>query len=479
MPIRLAALGVVLCFCAEAQVVVDEGDIHAQLVNGSTVVTLALDNHQDHAVKALIELQWLNLANKQDGLAKTTTTVAPGSSSVEIPLPLSAKIADPLVERLRYRVAPAGTAVTEFAPVHGIVSFANIAGYAFSLRVITPNLAVPGKEYELRVLALHPETGRPIAGVSVACGKSEAISDKDGLAVLSVASAADDYLTGRIGDLSRRQDLPQIPAARGQVRIQCDKPIYQPGQTMHIRILAFAPDGKAEGGAEHSLKVFNEDEDVEYAALLTTSQFGIAATDWDIPGNAKSGEYRIQVDDEDQDDEFRETRIVTIRRYELPSFRVTVHLDRTYYLPHQTAAIEVRADYLFGKPVSAGKVRITEGDTALPLSQGELNPNGRFQTTLTLNEPPFGQEQFIDRHFIAFVTDPSTNRTEQRKFDLRVSRESLHIYVAKEESIPNGRRLWITTYSPDGAPARSEVTLLAGGRALAAGSTFHQAMRAS
>ncbi len=475
MRISLAALGVGWCVCGRAQVVVNEAGIHAHLVNSKTVVTLALTSQRKQPVRALIELQWLGLASERDEVERARVTLPPGQSSIETPMPLSTKIADPLLERLRYQIDPAGRGLAEFVPVKGIVSFANIADYAFSLRVIAPSIVQPGKEYELRVLAVHPVTGQLVAGVHVAYGRSGAISGKDGVTVLPVASDLAEnnpnYVTAQIGDLSRRQGAPEITAARGEVRIQCDKPIYQPGQTMHVRILALAPDGKAEAGAEHSIKIFNESEDVEDAAMLTTSRFGIAATDWEIPTNAKPGEYRIQVDDEGEDGELPATRTVNIRRYELPSFRVSVHLDRTYYLPHQTAAIEVGGEYLFGKPVSTGKVQITEGDEGLHIGQGELNADGRFRTTLELNEPKFGDAKFIDRHFTAFITDSSTNRTEQHKFDVRISCEPLHIYIAKEESTRNGQRLWITTYSPDGAPARSDVTVLGGTRVLAEGRT--------
>jgi MG2 domain/Macroglobulin domain MG3 len=476
MRIPLAALAVVVCVSARAQIAVDEPGTRAHLVNGRTAVTLALDSRRERPVQALIELQWLGLADQQHGLARVSVIVVPGHSSVEIPMPLSDKVADPLLDRLRYQLDPAESNLTAFGSVRGALSFIYIANYAFSLRVIAPTLAQPGKNYELRVLTLHPLSGRPINGVNVECGKSTATSDENGLAVLRVAANLDDPETpltvkARLGDLSRKQNAPQIGFARSQVRIQSDKPIYQPGQTMYVRILAMAADGKAQAGAEHTIKIFNESEDVEHAAMLTTSRFGVASTDWEIPANAKAGEYRIQVDADDEDADFSNIRMVNIQRYELPSFRVNVHLDRPYYLPRQTATINIRGDYLFGKPVNAGKVLITEDGGGTRVGEGELNAAGQFQTTLNVGDQRFNDARFVDRHFTAFVTDRSTNRTEQRKFDLRISRDSLHVYVAREESTPNGQRIYVTTYSPDGAPAPSDVAVLAGNRVLATGRT--------
>jgi uncharacterized protein YfaS (alpha-2-macroglobulin family) len=104
-----------------------------------------------------------------------------------------------------------------------------------------------------------------------------------------------------------------------------------------------------------------------HAAAVTTWRFGVAWTDWEIPSNAKSGEYKIEVSSEESDDRF--SRRVNVRRYELPSFRVTAKPDRSYYLLHQKAAIEIGADYLFGKPVTSGKVRVTEDDDKVRCSR--------------------------------------------------------------------------------------------------------------
>jgi hypothetical protein len=48
-----------------------------------------------------------------------------------------------------------------------------------------------------------------------------------------------------------------------------------------------------------------------------------------------------------------------VSRYELPQFSVAAKPDKTFYLPGEsTAEITVSADYLFGKPVAKGTVKI-------------------------------------------------------------------------------------------------------------------------
>lgn len=116
-------------------------------------------------------------------------------------------------------------------------------------------------------------------------------------------------------------------------------------------------------------------------------------------------------------------------------------------------------------------MRISEGNDENLISQGTLDAKGQFHTTLDTGQPDFGPARFIDRHFTAFVTDTSTNRTEQRQFDLRVSHDPLHLCIAKQEITPAGQRLYVTTYSPDGPPLRADVSVSEAGRVLAEGKT--------
>jgi hypothetical protein len=238
---------------------------------------------------------------------------------------------------------------------------------------------------------------------------------------------------------------------------------------MHVRFLAIGGDGMALAGKEHEIRILDDKDEVEHVADVKTSRFGIASTDWGIPANAKSGEYQIEVMQEGRDEPFRHP--IAIRRYELPSFRVAVKPDRPYYLLKDKATVEVRADYLFGRPVTAGSVRITEDDDQKPQLEGKLTADGSFRGVIDSNVDIGDSVKFVDRHFTAFVTDVSTNRTEQRKFDLRVSRDPLHVYLVKDEYTATVRRLYASTFTPDGGPARSDVEVISGKDVVGTGHT--------
>ena len=79
-------------------------------MNGKTVVTLAIESRENKSKNATAELEWLGPSDQQNGLVKAGVTIPPGKSSAELPMPLSSKIADPLLERLRYQLIPDRTA---------------------------------------------------------------------------------------------------------------------------------------------------------------------------------------------------------------------------------------------------------------------------------------------------------------------------------------------------------------------------------
>src|SRR5206468_3641437 len=189
--------------------------------------------------------------------------------------------------------------------------------------------------------------------------------------------------------------------------------------------------------------------------------------------NAGNGKYKIEVKPNGDDDETEQTSTssIEVRRYELPSFRVTAQTDRPFYLPGQEPSIEIRADYLFGKPVTGGKVRLSAGNEEAVLRAGILDSAGRFRTAIVLEQSDerLKNTRYTDLHYTAYVTDATTNRTEQRQFDIRLSRDPIHIYVVRSEALAAGVRFYIATYTADGKPAICDVEALSSSRTIAGG----------
>ncbi|MBD0326146.1 MAG: hypothetical protein ICV68_06940, partial [Pyrinomonadaceae bacterium] len=265
------------------------------------------------------------------------------------------------------------------------------------------------------------------------------------------------------------------------VLMSTDKPLYQPGQTLHLRALCFDTSKRALANASARLTIADPEGTTVFRAPLVTSRFGIASIDWPIPENTRLGDYRVRIElDDERYDEQETTQTVKISRYDLPNFAVSVKPDRPFYLPGQDADVVVSADYLFGQPVKRGHVRVvretertwnyseqkwetTEGEKY----EGETNAEGRYSVRLNLQKAHEAlasedYSRFQDLTYAAYFTDPTTNRTEQRRFDLRLTKDAIHIYVwegVERQAKKFPMQFYLSTYYADGRPAECEVEI--------------------
>jgi hypothetical protein len=404
--------------------------------------------------------------------------------------------------RLRYSVAPVSE--TDAPPaLEGVVSVSEVAPDFFGLTVIAPPAARPGTHYVARARTANPVTQQPVKGVAVEATltfegagdnktvlKASGATDGDGLVTLGFDLPSPLHAEGDDAELEVRarrgvlfeeaetnvnvEDLPRV-------LLTTDKPLYQPGQTVHMRALAFNQGGRALADEEVTFRVEDEDDSTAFTATLKTSRFGVASADWRVPASTKLGTYTLKLvmDEEKYDIDYGAVTDFRVSRYDLPNFSVTAKADRPYYLGGQKPSVEVRADYLFGQPVKRGRVRVvrqternwnykeqkyeTEEEQAV---EGELK-EGLYLARLDLAEEhedlaESGYQRYRDLDFVAYVTDPTTNRTEQRRFQLRLTKEPIHLYVVQgryrqAEGLPLA--FYLAASYADGAPAECAVTV--------------------
>ncbi|HEX8185101.1 MAG TPA: MG2 domain-containing protein, partial [Blastocatellia bacterium] len=293
--------------------------------------------------------------------------------------------------------------------------------------------------------------------------------------------AGEVIITGRRGGLVQTAEGEILLLHRSEILISTDKPLYQPGQSLLIRAMIFDESRRAIANAAATLTISDPDDAIVFRAPLRTSRFGIASASWAIPENTRLGRYRasIQMDDEKYRD-FDAQQYIKITRYELPAFAVSVKPDRSYYLPGQSAEIEVRADYLFGQPVARGHVRVAREIDRLwnfteqkwkieegEKYEGETDKTGKFVAHIDLTKEheklsETNYSRFRDVEYAAYFTDVTTGRTEQRRFDIRLTKDAIHVYVIdnnfnQAEALP--MRFYLSTFYADGTPARCEVAV--------------------
>ncbi len=482
---------------------VNDSAIKVLFEEQGTRVVLPIENSLGHQVDASIKIEIINT----DGITIATVEQKARLNVAwnEVTLPIARWVRaltdhthELLWYRLRYSVRPANA--NDFEQINNVVSLSEITPDIFTVDLATGKYAQPGSPFRLRVKTAHPQTARPVPGINIQAQlkfegsdrpdvvlKQTARTDAKGFATidLDVPSNVEDdegeiEITAKRGVLSETVKGDVDINRSANVMVSLDKPLYQPGQTLHVRVLMFDASRHAIANGKATLKISDPDSTTTFRAELNASRFGVASVDWQIPENTRLGDYRIDVQLES--DTYRNAyggATARISRYDLPNFTVNVKRDRPYYLSGQDADVEVRGDYLFGQPVKRGHVRVVreterhwdyreqkwvteEGDKY----EGEVDADGKFIAHVKLGEEhddlkDSDYSRFKDLTYAAYFTDPTTNRTEQRRLDLRLTKDAIHVYV-----IDRGRQarnfpleFYVSTSYADGTPASCNVAV--------------------
>ncbi|HEX8845621.1 MAG TPA: MG2 domain-containing protein [Pyrinomonadaceae bacterium] len=467
---------------------------------------LVVENSLGRRLEAHVQVELLDPQGSVRASAGEDVTITEGAAQLFVSLPFrpsdlkAAERQQLLWYRLRYSITPRNSS-NRAEQTEGIISLSVIAPDIFEVRVISSSYAKEDSLYRAHVRAAHPLTGRAVQGVEIEARlkideegdkrstilAASGVTNAEGYLTLDFrlprgikADGADFEVTARRGlfvqEGSDRIHFDQL----SRIYISTDKPLYQPGQMLHARVLVLSPTKQAMADQATRFKIEDPEGTVVFRAELKTSRFGVASADWPIPENTRLGEYTISFGREDESYAFLR---VKISRYDLPNFTTQVKPDQSFYLPGQNAEVIVRADYLFGQPVRRGRVRVVreterewnyreqkwetkEGEKY----EGETDAGGRFVARVNLRQEHADLKEsewsrFKDVTYAAYFTDASTGRTEQRRFDLRVTKEPIHVYVVGDTYDQSSRlplEFYASTFYADGTPAQCDVLISKG-----------------
>ena len=434
-------------------------------------------------------------------LAQKSTTLqltrAPQRAELTLGWTFGYFLLDAGTARLLYDVHVPGIS----APVaQGTLSPAAITPNIFELTFTGLNLVGSGGTYVAEVWATRPNSSVPVAGVDLHASigdddplppglTAHARTNSRGQARLtfhlpeSVSEDEPDLeIKGTLGNFENSVTGTLHLMSRAGILLSTDKPLYQPGQTLHMRALLLNDQHRAWPKQTVTFTSKDPDGTTIFTSDVDSSRFGIASADWSIPATQKLGNYQIyaELSGEANNRQILGGHMVRITRYELPTFTVNVKPDQPYYLTGQNAQLTVTADYLFGKPVLRGHVRIVrqssrswnyreqKWDTDEAVAQeGDLDAENEFHATLDLAHDHADlldndYKRFEDLRFAAYLTDSSSNRTQERHFDIRISRDAIHLYLnVPERQIPASlpSTVYLSSFTPDGTPAAADVSI--------------------
>ena len=351
--------------------------------------------------------------------------------------------------------------------------------------VLGQSRLVPGSEAALRVVVRDSSSQEPLEQAAV---KVSFVSDADGggSPVVLFEGTIDDLGTTDVvfdvpDDVEGDQTLIVETESRlGSDRVEravtlerdyrvlltTDKPLYQPGQVIHVRALALSTFDRLPA-TEQPLEIVIADGkgNKVFRETVTTSEFGVSSTDFQLASQVNTGPYKITAQLGNASSE----KTVTVERYVLPKFAVNLASQRPYYLPGERVEGTLNSAYFFGKPVANGSVELegftfdVERNVVLNL-EGTTDAEGHFEFAFDLPDYIAGSDldQGAGRFYLQATVTDQTNHSESASLSLPVTQSSLVI-----EAIPEGGQfrpnveniLYVLTSYPDGTPAETTLNL--------------------
>jgi len=272
------------------------------------------------------------------------------------------------------------------------------------------------------------------------------------------------------------------------ILLTTEKPIYQPGQTIHVRALALdRAHHNAAGGRKLTFEVEDSRGNKVFKKATQTDKFGIASAEFELADEVNLGTYHLRAVMGAEDAATNTAELaLNVERYVLPKFKVAVEIpsrdrqgadNRTKrgYRPGGHVTGTVRANYFFGKPVDEAVVGVKASGLDVAQfeavsAQGKTDREGAYRFDLRL--PNYFAGRPLSHGAAAVLIEATVKdaagHAETRGEPITVSESPLIVTAVPEGGtlIPNlENQVFVITAYPDGTPAVSSVKVHAEGNA--------------
>lgn len=264
---------------------------------------------------------------------------------------------------------------------------------------------------------------------------------------------------------------------KASILLTTEKPIYQPGQTIHMRILAL---DRSNHDAVASRKLTFEVEDSRgnkvFKRATQTDKFGVASAEFSLADEVNLGTYHVRALMGEADAPTNSAEIaLNVERYVLPKFKVAVEFAdkdnkaKHGYRPGDHVVGTVHANYFFGKPVDDAEIEVKASSMDVAIydvgsSTGKTDTEGTYRFDLKL--PMYFAGRAFDhgaaRVLIEATVKDSAGHSETRGEPITVSDSPIVVTAVPEGGtlIPNlENQIFILTSYADGKPAKTNLTI--------------------
>jgi len=333
---------------------------------------------------------------------------------------------------------------------------------------LVPNILRPGENETVSLTLFH--------GTKLTSGMVEVALLQDGREVLKETAEVN-------GKGSIDFQVPALPQGdyemevrgegfsdKAKVRVQdgsllfleTDKPIYKPGQTLHVRVISLNSELKPVR-LEATLEIQDAKGIKLFRQTLQTDEYGMTTLDVPISEEPNLGVWKLTVEAGERSAELD----VRVEEYVLPKYEVKVDLAKEWFLVNEMIKGKIGAEYSYGKPVR-GELQIVAQRYV-----GEWEEFARFTTALDgeaeFDLPAAGYVAGVPEArgmgnvtLEITVVEKATGYEEKTTRLLTVSQSPLTVQIIPEGNAFKPRlpfTFLIITETPDNKPVDADVSV--------------------
>lgn len=357
------------------------------------------------------------------------------------------------------------------------------------VKILGQDEFIKGTPLHYRVIVMNQRNNQPLSGVQVNVTMTvngddemlfDAVTDRSGTCRTDF-QLPDDIDNAELrftirSELGEDTYDTSVKLVNGNLTyLVTDKPIYQPGQSIHIRTLSLQKPGLIPvSGDDITFEVEDSKGNKVFKKQYTTDDFGTAYVEFRLADEVNLGEYTVRA--LLGSDKVEKT--VKIERYVLPKFKISLDTDKQYYMPGERVEGDIDVQYFFGKPVTNARVRITTyrydiGFQKEAVIDNVTDDNGMCHFAYELSDYFVGEPLEKGDAFVRLdveVTDKA-NHSEKVSAKRKVVQDVLTLSIVPEGGVLRPsleNRVYVLVNYPDGAPCVAQVHMSIDGKKVSA-----------
>jgi len=456
------------------------------------VLRLTIPYHAAHPGTGFLTLEVLDPENQVLGKIEKPVEVVQGVSQwkEELKLEKAPALEDLVWHRLHYRFVYDDSRIEDLQGTESISQILRmpvlrilgqqsyLSGSQAAVRVIvtdSQNEAIPGRSY-LRIDLQAPGKRRTTLFTGQLNHRSTAEAQFQ-----FPAGLAGNYELHYVVDTSLGStEFTQTIRLQDKVGIllTTEKPIYQPGQTIHIRALALdRANHEAVGNRDLVFEVEDSRGNKVFKKATRTDEFGIASGEFQLANEVNLGTYHLRgLLGEPGSDAANTAEIaLNVQKYVLPKFKVDLDFaskndkKKHGYRPGDRVTGTVQANYFFGKPLDSAEVSLKATGMDVTMFEaasveGKTDHEGAYHFNLRIPSYMAGRplNQGAARLLIEATVKDSAGHSETKGEPITVSDSPFLVMAVPEGGtlIPNlENQVFLLATYPDGSPVKADLVV--------------------